>query len=388
MTGFTYDALGRVLTRTSRQGTGSAVTTTNSYDEVRSTFYNKGALTTSANPTATITYDYDNGARLAKRSWTIAGLSGTKTETTVYFPSGEVKYKTWPDGDATGSSGSPWSYDRAGRLYALPGISSTLYNEAGQVATIAYANGSETANSYSAERDWLTQTRTRKVSNNSTLQQFTYTRDDAGRILTLVSSPSGDNWTYTYDALDRLLTATNSADSSTSRTYTYNAAGSIATNSALGTYSYSTQGPSAVRPHAPTSVGGSSRTYDANGNLTAGAGATLTYDGDNRLTQVVKSGSTTVYAYGPDGSRIRTVATVGAGPAQTTWLIGASELDAASVWTKNPHPDIRKVGSSTTCYVHRDHLASVKLETGSSAAVVQRQREALLIPTPLVVAKR
>ena len=101
------DALGRVLTKTSRQGTGSAVTTTNTYDEVRSTFFNKGALTAAANPTATITYDYENGARLAERSWTIAGLSGTKTETTAWWPSGEVKYKTWPDGDTTGSTSNP-----------------------------------------------------------------------------------------------------------------------------------------------------------------------------------------------------------------------------------------------------------------------------------------
>ena len=77
----------------------------------------------------------------------------------------------------------------------MPGINGTDYNEAGQVLYIRYANGLETVNSYSAERDWLTQTRTRKVSNNSTLQQFTNTRGDAGRILTMVSPPSGDDET-------------------------------------------------------------------------------------------------------------------------------------------------------------------------------------------------
>jgi len=57
----------------------------------------------------------------------------------------------------------------------------------------------------------------------------------------------------------------------------------------------------------------------------------MTYDGDNRLTQVVKSGSTTTYAYGPDGSRIKTVATVGSNPATTSYLIGSSELGGASL---------------------------------------------------------
>ena len=52
--------------------------------------------------------------------------------------------------------------------------------------------------------------------------------------------------------LDRLLTATNSADATTSRTCSYNSAGSIATNSAIGSYRYPAQGVSAVRPHTPT----------------------------------------------------------------------------------------------------------------------------------------
>jgi len=63
-----------------------------------------------------------------------------------------------------------------GRLDSMPGINGTDDNEAGQVLSIRYANGLETVNSYSAERDWLTQTRTRKVSNNATLLEFTYTR--------------------------------------------------------------------------------------------------------------------------------------------------------------------------------------------------------------------
>jgi len=96
-------------------------------------------------------------------------------------------------------------------------------------------------------------------------------------------------------------------------------------------------------------------------------------NGDNRLIQVVKTGSTTTYAYGPDGSRIRTVATVGTDPAKTSWLLGTSELDDAGVLTKIPNPDLRKVGT-TTCFVHRDHLASVKLETNSSGAIAMRQR--------------
>jgi YD repeat-containing protein len=67
-----------------------------------------------------------------------------------------VLWKAWPDGDSTGSAGSPWTYDTAGRLLAVPGgIASTAYNAAGQVTAIAYANGVTTTNTYNDARAFL-----------------------------------------------------------------------------------------------------------------------------------------------------------------------------------------------------------------------------------------
>jgi YD repeat-containing protein len=196
-TRFTYDGLDRVLTKTARYGTPQAETTTNIYDEVRSGFYNIGKLTTSANPNGTITYDYDEGGRTKQQAWTVTGLSGTRTATTGYAASGEVLWKAWPDGDSTGSAGSPWTYDGAGRLYAIPGeIVSTAYNAAGQVTSIAYGNGVTTQNTYNNARAWIMGIET-KDALNTNLQTIAYTRDAAGRILTYVATPTAENWTYT-----------------------------------------------------------------------------------------------------------------------------------------------------------------------------------------------
>jgi hypothetical protein len=139
-----------------------------------------------------------------------------------------VLWKAWPDGDSTGSAGSPWTYDTAGRLLAVPGgIASTAYNAAGQVTSIAYANGVTTTNTYNDARAFLMGIATKDAA-LATINSVAYTRDAAGRILTSVSAPTAENWTYTGarpgpgrgTKLDRLLTSANTSDAGSSRSFT------------------------------------------------------------------------------------------------------------------------------------------------------------------------
>jgi hypothetical protein len=53
---------------------------------------------------------------------------------------------------------------------------------------------------------------------------------------------------------------------------------------------------------------------------------------------------------------------------QTTLYFGDAERDAAGVWTKRPHPDVRRVGTgaSALAILHRDHLDSVRLITDAA----------------------
>ena len=119
-----------------------------------------------------------------------------------------------------------------------------------------------TTNTYDNARNWLTSVSTEKLG--TVLQSVAYTREDAGRIATMVVAPTAESWTYSYDGIDRLLSAANSADTSSSRTFTYDDAGNMTNNSGLGAYTYPTQGVGAVRPHAVTAAGSNSYVYNAN----------------------------------------------------------------------------------------------------------------------------
>jgi RHS repeat-associated protein len=119
-----------------------------------------------------------------------------------------------------------------------------------------------------------------------------------------------------------------------------------------------------VRPHAQTAAEAAIFAYEANGDMLSGAGRTLAWDGENRLVSATLSGGTTTYTYGPDGARL--TATDASG---TFALLGAElELSAAGVLTKLPNDDVRRIGT-VNCYVHRDHLATIKVETDASGAV-------------------
>jgi RHS repeat-associated protein len=131
-----------------------------------------------------------------------------------------------------------------------------------------------------------------------------------------------------------------------------------------GTYVY--PAGTATRPHTPTSVGGRAFAYDLNGNLTSDGLKTLAWDSRNRLASVVKGGAATSFLYGPDGARAKKVSALG-----TTRYFGAEAEEKGGLYTRYPHMDVMMQGS-TISFLHRDHLATVKLVTSMSGAVTER----------------
>jgi len=125
---------------------------------------------------------------------------------------------------------------------------------------------------------------------------------------------SGDVQTFTYDALDRLMTAqsANGAYLGYSESYQYSPIGNLTYKTGQGTYTYPTSGPNSVRPHAVTSAGGHTYAYDANGNMTthwyADMSQTLVYSAENRLASVTRNGKTTAYFYDGDGVLVKKTA--------------------------------------------------------------------------------
>ncbi len=378
---FTYDALNRLKTKTvhvGNPGENKYEITTYDYDQDRPGFYNVGNLTTARNEidgttVATFKYDSDPDGRLVKQTWMIG--SNTYTQSTAVELGGRMLWRQYPDGDTVGSAVNPFVYNGAGRLKSIPFlIDDTLYNARGQVTSIARTNNADTIYGYSAARGWLTDIDTTIPGSppGSIVQDLAYTRDAAGRITDVSSHVAGEDWHYDYDDLDRLIFADNLNDPLLDQEFEYDAVGNMTYNSNLGTYEYPL--PGSARPHAPSKINGITQDYWPTGNFRGEQGAwDYRYDGANRLIEANGSpGLAMVYA--PDGSRLKKIG----GGSGTTLYLGA-DIEIVG-WTpagggtmkKYLPGDIKREGLSTTTWLHRDHLGSVRAVTNASGAFVDR----------------
>lgn len=138
------------------------------------------------------------------------------------------------------------------------------------------------------------------VKSGTTIENKTYTREANGRIKQARSSVTNEDWNYGYDALDRLTSADNLDTDALDQSFGYDLGGNVTSMTGQGNYVYPS--PSAARPHAPTSVGGQSITYDAAGNTLTGLGRSFVWDGENGPASITKAGVT--FTYGPDGERL------------------------------------------------------------------------------------
>jgi RHS repeat-associated protein len=433
VTTLSYDQMGRVLTKTvtppaSITGTRAIETTSFSYDESRfgmisaeesspgSTtttgvtswgYDNTGQLTTATRtvPAQTVdgiaipavdvgmSYDYDIAGRMVKQVHRFGPVAGASTVTrelgSDYWPDGSLRRKKLADGTWTGE----YRYDLAGRLTSIDNaapvsasepdffISGITYIARGQATNVTYGNGATAAYTYNAARGWMEGV----TAVNAGLTQLsqTYTRNQKGMITAIASPTTGMAWTYAYDGLDRLITATNNLTPSETRSYAYDAADNMVRNSGLCAATpnlvYPAQGATSVRPHAPATICGAAVVYDANGNTTSydsdGAGLkgprTFIYDLENRPIAITRDGVTTLFAYGPDGERVSKAT----GGTTIYYLGGEADITFSSVTpsgllASQIHADVRREGTQTL-YLIRDHLASNRLTIPQSASAMQ-----------------
>jgi len=180
---------------------------------------------------------------------------------------------------------------------------------------------------------------------------------------------------FTYDNLDRLLSAApESGAQGYSESYLYNTIGNITYKSDIGSYTYPPSGGGSVRPHAVTTAGSNSYTYDNNGNMLSrtenGTSYTQAWDEENRLALVTVGGQTTTFAYDGDGTLVKKVQ-----GGQTTIYVGKHYEKnintgvATSYYYANGQRVAMRVGS-TVSYLHSDYLGSASLATDANGAVV------------------
>ncbi len=368
VTTMNYDQLGRLLAKQATAPGGTAVTLAqNSYDEAAVGFYNIGQLTRSQNASASHVFGYDGFGKVASQATTIDGL--THTTVTGRDASGQTVWTQYLPGPLDiGSSTNRWLYSAANALTAIPDtIVSTLREADGQTKEITYANGVKTTFTYSPTRRWLNRVTTSKGA--TVLMDSQYTRDALGRITAIAGLTPAESWSYGYDSLDRLLSADNLGDNSLDETFVYAANDNMLSRSRVaGAYVY--PAPTAPRPHTPLTVGALALSYDANGNMVADGSRALVWDEANRLKQVTLASNTVNLFYGPDGARAKKQSAF----ASTLYPDASVEIDPATqgaeVYTRYPHPDVKVTGQAKQ-YLHRDHLASVRIVTDASGATVE-----------------
>lgn len=233
----------------------------------------------------------------------------------------------------------------------------------------------DNSNSYGP---WSATSTFRMLQNINGVQNISFGYDDVGNIIQIADrsdTGAGKVVNYSYDDLYRLTFASTTVASSTpyKHIFAYSSIGNLtgmATSSATTSYSYA--GTSHANPHAPTTIGSGSYSYDNNGNLTSGGGFTNTWDWRNRLTQTVK-GTTTRYMYDHTFERVKY-------QAGTDTTIYANDLYSVSTSTGKITKNIYMNGEliatvesgnvpTTTYYVHPDHLGGTNATTNASGTL-------------------
>ncbi|MGE0477197.1 MAG: FG-GAP-like repeat-containing protein, partial [Nitrospirales bacterium] len=271
---FQYDALNRRQQKD--YGTQKALGSGNvNYVYDGATDFRTGRLQKVLDGAGITTFYYNNMGEVIRTDKAVSGV--TYTTQTTYDGLGRVLNLTYPDlSVVTHTYNGPqlWQVKEGSTVYAAY----TGFNAQGQPSNLTLGNGTATTYTYDPNNYRLKTLMTEKAA--FTIQNLTYTFDAGGNITTLADPmPGHKNQTFVYDALDRLTSAGGPYGGVY---YTYDQIGNMLSNSRLGSYTYPASGSSSVRPHAVATAGGNTYTYDANGNMTGGAGRTISYDYENR----------------------------------------------------------------------------------------------------------
>ncbi len=285
-------------------------------------------------------------------------------------------------------------------------VASTGYDSAGRITSRALGNTRTQAFTY---HPWNIQGGRLQNITTGTLQNLTYTYDSVGNIKTITDvKNASQKQCFQYDALDRLTNATTYSDTPQGCTtqlgqgnynegYSYDdATGNLKTKAGV-TLNYPT-GVNPARPHAVTGTDNAttatnddnSYVYDANGNMITCTVLSptvqnpnnkdvfnLSYDAENRLTQVKKNNVTiATFVYDGDGKRVKSVM-----GSETILFIGAhyevTNPGSLQTVTKYYFAGTSRIAmrtSGTLTYLLTDHLNSTSITTNSSGGLVSELR--------------
>jgi RHS repeat-associated protein len=348
---YTYDGLGELMTQTDAKSQVTTIT----YDLT-------GRMTQRVEPDLTSNWTFGTAApnirRLASettsgpagnnggfvRSYAYDSLSRESTATTgtigiffttTYNTDDRIDTLQYPSGFT-----AKYVYTSLGYLSQIKDNASgaVLYTVQGRNADLSLTqalagSGVTTTDTYDANTGRLTNVRAGATNN---VADFDYAYDLLGNATYRADGYAGVFERFCYDALNRLTKSAlavgsdpgSSCAGGTVKTIGYDSLGDITSKSDVGTYGYPTSGSGAVRPHAISSITGTvngvtnpSYTYDPNGNMTAGAGRTVTLSSFNMPLSLVQGTTSVALRYDPEHMRSSRVDSVGGASSSTGFVL-------------------------------------------------------------------
>ncbi|MBS0328414.1 MAG: RHS repeat protein [Proteobacteria bacterium] len=310
-----YDVLGRMTRRVENGLTSDWI-----YDAAA---YGKGKLyqaTTGAGYIRTHTYD-----TLGRPQSTLSNLGAGNPQlssSVTYDAFGRASQQNYPNGLNTKTIYNAYGYVAEVRNAATNALYWQLnaVDAEGHPTRETTGNGVVTDHGYAADTGRI-QNIVANTAGGQQIQGQAYVYDTIGNVAIYADGPGNQlEIRGGYDAINRLTQIDSTIDGvASSQTLVYDALGNITSKTGVGNYAYG----DVLHKHAVTAVTGGPANlgyaYDANGNLTSGAGRSVTWTAWNMPASLTQSGQTQSWLYTPEHDRYKMVAS-----GRTTWYLNPS----------------------------------------------------------------
>jgi RHS repeat-associated protein len=240
--------------------------------------------------------------------------------TATYWANGAPNQLTAP-----GGYGVSYNLDGEGRVYSTPPsvgiLNATTYNAASQPTQITYASLDSDTFTYDPNTNRMTQYKF-NVNGQSVVGNLTWNPNGTQASLAITdpfNSANAQTCSYSHDDLTRIASV-NCGASKWQQNFSYDSFGNITKTVPTGGTGYSFQPTYSPATNRMTSIGGSTPSYDASGNVLSDFlhsyawdaysrpitidGVSVTYDALGRMVEENKSGTYSQFVYAPTAAKL------------------------------------------------------------------------------------
>ncbi|HEY0891480.1 MAG TPA: RHS repeat-associated core domain-containing protein [Cellvibrio sp.] len=380
---FGYDALGRQTKRVDNASSSCSGTTQNWVYDTQTKGKGELGSMSGVNTDGTSYSEHYSYTNYGLPASTTSNFDGSSYTTTQHYDSyNRPLGVTYPTGYVAANNYNSYGHldqvkDSTGATLWAANDADAL----GNLKQFTLGNGVVTTQTYDADTSRIESIRA--VSGSLVIQDQHYQFDDLGNLRSREDRKNSITQSFCYDGLNRLKAARFNGCSSAANDYNYDPLGNLTTKEGLtGTLGYGTNGGNVAGPHAVTSANGWTYQYDEIGNLKTATKAgeqtkTVNYSPFNTPTSITQGSKFSTLVYGPNQDRIKHSDSNG----RVTKYVGGiyEEVTKGEVTQKIHYVGDFALfvsnGENTNAtyaheYMHRDHIGSiVAISKGNIATV-------------------